>query len=228
VRLRYLLLAAVPVTLNAQVVRDSIITVTASRTARIAADRASLYVTLEGTAETATDAVARVDTKIKGVTEALKALGARVVSEPPIAYTVGPTPAPTGFPGVATPASNLARTVIRVNVSGSEHLAHMIAAVLGAGAVSTSSVTFEATTADSVRRTRIAEALAVARLDAEAIAASLGGRLGALVDVSTTGNLLTGFQQPTVLSFDNRFGQQSMAPEVTITTNVTVRYRLVR
>jgi uncharacterized protein YggE len=228
VRLRYLLLAAVPVTLNAQVVRDSIITVTASRTARIAADRASLYVTLEGTAETATDAIARVDTKIKGVTDALKALGARVVFEPPIAYSVGPTPAPNGFPGVATPASNLARTVIRVNVSGSEHLAHIIAAVLGAGAVSTSSVTFEATAADSVRRTRMAEALAVARLDAAAIAASLGGQLGALVDVSTTGNLLTGFQQPTVLNFDNRFGQQSMAPEVAITTNVTVRYRLVR
>jgi uncharacterized protein YggE len=225
-RLRYLVLATVPLTLNAQVVRDSIITVTASRTARIAADRASLYVTLEGTAETAADAVARVDTKIKGVTEALKALGTRVVFEPPIAYAVGPTPAPTGYPGVATPASNLARTVIRVNVTGSERLAHMIAAVLGAGAVSTSSVTFEATAADSVRRTRIAEALAVGRLDAETIASSLGGRLGALVDVSTTGG--TGFQQPTVLSFDNRFGQQAMAPEVAITTNVTVRYRLVR
>ena len=226
-RFHFVVLAVLPLTLEAQAVRDSIITVTASRTARVAADRATLYVTVEGTAETAIDAVARVDTKIKGVTEALKSLGARVVSDAPIGYTVGPTPAPNGFPGVATPASNLARTVIRVSVTRMDQLAHMIAAVLGAGAVGTSAVTFEAAATDSVRRARIAEALAVARLDAEAIAASLGGRLGALVDVSSTGGA-SGFQQPTVLSFDTRFGQQAMAPEVTFTTNVTVRYRLVR
>lgn len=225
-RLRYLLLAALPLSLPAQTVRDSVITVTATRTVRIAADRASLYLTLEGTAETAADAVARVDTKVKSVIEALKTFGARVASDPPIAYTVGAPPAPIGFPGVASPASNLARTVIRVHVTGVDRLAHIIAAALGAGAVSTSSLSFEATTGDSVRRMRTSEALAAARLDAEAIATALGGHVGALVDVSTTSG--SNFQQPAVLSFDSRFGQQAMAPEVTVTTNVTIRFRLTR
>lgn len=228
-RLRYMFLAALPVTLEAQavLVRDSVITVTASRTTRVAADRASLYVTLEGTAETATDAVARVETKIKGVTEALKALGPRVAFDPPIAYTVGPTPAPNGYPGLASPASNLARTIIKVHVTRVEQLAHVMASALGAGAVGTSMVTFEVSAADSIRRARIAEALVVARLDAEVIAASLGGRLGALVDVSTNSGPAANPQSP-ALSFDTRFGQQAMSPEVAITTNVTVRYRLLR
>ncbi|HEY5060688.1 MAG TPA: hypothetical protein VII52_04080 [Gemmatimonadaceae bacterium] len=54
----------------------------------------------------------------------------------------------------------------------------------------------------------------------------MNGRLGAFVDVSTGGQ--QGFAQTTALNFDNRFGQQPFAPEVTVTANVTVRYRLVR
>jgi len=225
-RLRLLVLVLLPLPLQAQAVRDSIVTVTASRISRIAPDRASLYVVVEGTAETAVDAVARVETKLKGVSEALKGFGSRVEADRPIAYTVGATQAPNGYPGAATPASNLARTVIRVQLARPDQIAHVVAAALGAGAVSTSSLTFESTVADSVRRTRIADALAAARMDAEAIALSLGGRLGPLVDVSTTGGF--SFQQPSMLNFDNRFGQQAAAPEVTINTSVTVRYRLIR
>jgi len=65
-RLRLLVLVLLPLPLQAQAVRDSIVTVTASRISRIAPDRASLYVVVEGTAETAVDAVARVETKLKG------------------------------------------------------------------------------------------------------------------------------------------------------------------
>jgi hypothetical protein len=64
-------------------------------------------------------------------------------------------------------------------------------------------------------------------MDAEAIASSLGARLGALVSVSTGGSQF-GFQQPSTLNFDNRFGQQASAPEITVTTTVTVQHRLVR
>jgi hypothetical protein len=81
--------------------------------------------------------------------------------------------------------------------------------------------------ADSVRRARINDVLDVARRDAEAIAKSLGARLGALVSVNIGGGNF-GFQAPSVLAFDNRFGQPAPAPEVTISTTVTVQYRLVR
>ncbi len=226
-RLRLLALALLPLRLPAQVVRDSIVTVSATRTSRVVADRASFYVIVEGTAETPTDAVARVDAKLKSVSEALKALGSRVTLDPPIAYGVGPSPTPNAYPGMATPATNLARSVIRVQLSRPEQIANVVAAAIGAGAASSSSLTFESSVADSVRRARIGDALRVARMDAEAIATSLDARLGGLVGVSTSGGPF-GFQAPSTLNFDNRFGQQASAPEIAVTTTVTVQYRLVR
>ena len=226
-RLLLLALTLLPLQLPAQALRDSIITVTASRSSRVAPDRASLYLIVEGTAETATDAVARVDTKLKMVSEALKALGSRVAHDPPVAYGVGPSPAPSGYPGSSTPPTNLARSVIRVHLSRPEQTANVVAAAITAGAAGSSSLSFELSVADSVRRARIGDALGVARMDAEAIASSLGARLGALVGVSTGGTQL-GFQQPSTLNFDNRFGQQASAPEIIVTTTVTVQYRLIR
>jgi uncharacterized protein len=226
-RLRFLALALLPLRLPAQAVRDSIISVSASRTSRVAPDRASLYVIVEGTAETPTDAVARVDTKLKMVSEALKALGSRVSLDAPVAYGVGPNLAQNGYPGMSTPVTNIARSVVRVQLSRPEQIANVVAAALGAGAANTSSLAFESSVTDSVRRARIGEALNVARMDAEAIASSLGARLGSLVSVSTTGGQF-GFQPPATLNFDNRYGQQTSAPEIVITTTVTVQYRLVR
>jgi len=225
---RFLVLfALLPVSLLAQTPRDSIVSVSASRTTRIPPDRASFYLIVEGTAETPADAITRVDTKVKAVTDALKSFGSRIKLDPPIAYGVGPTPALNGYPGVAAPATNLARSVIRVQIEHPEQTAAVIAAAIAAGAASSSSLTFESTAADSVRRARIAEALSVARSDAEAIATSLGARLGALVSVTTTGGPF-GFQASSTLNFDNRFGQQAQTPDIVVTTNVTVQYRLVR
>ena len=206
--------------------RDSVISIATSRTSRVVPDRASMYVVVEGTAETAVDAVARVETKYAKVIEALKGFGPRVEMDKPMAYTVGPVVNQNGYPGAATPASNLARSVIRVQITRPEQTAQVIAAVLTAGASSTSSIAFESTMADSIRRARFADALAGARADAEAIATALGGKLGALVDVITGGN--NGFQQNISLNFDNRFGSQSPAPEVAVVVTVTARYRLIR
>jgi len=200
---------------------------TASRTSRVVPDRASLYVIVEGTAETATDAIARVETKLKTVTDALRALGSRVALDPPVAYGVGPSPTPNGYPVLTTPPTNLARSVMRVQLNRPDQIANVIAAAIGAGAAGSSSLAFESSVADSVRRARIGDALTVARTDAEAIARSLGGQLGALVSVTTGGGQF-GFQQPATLSLDNRFGQQMWAPEIVITTTVTVQYRVVR
>lgn len=226
-RLRLLALLLLPLPLTAQTLRDSIITVSATRTSRVAPDRATFYVIVEGTAETPADAVARVETKLKAVSEAMKALGSRVVLEAPMAYGVGPTQSPQGFPMPATPPTNLARSVLRVQLNRPDQIANVVAAAIAAGAASSSSLSFESSAADSVRRAKISEALGVARMDAEAIASSLGARLGSLVSVTTTGQNFS-FQGPSMLNFDNRFGVQSPAPDVTVTTNVSVQYRLVR
>lgn len=226
-RLRFLLVTLLPLPLPAQAVRDSVVSVTASRTAKVAPDRASFYLIIEGTAETPADAIARVDTKLKAVLEALKSFGPRVVLDTPIAYGVGPSPAPNGYPTPPTPATNLARSVVRVQLNRPEQLGNVVAAAIGAGAATSSSLAFESSVADSIRRARIGEVLGAARTDAETIASALGARLGTLVGVTTSGTQF-GFQGPSYLTFDTRFGQQSATPEVTVVTTVTVQYHLIR
>lgn len=227
-RLRLLALALIPFSAHAQISRDSIIAVTATRTTRIVPDRASLFVIVEGTAETAADAVARVDTKLKGVSDALRGFAARAEVDRPIAYSVGPTPNPNGYPVSQGPATNTARALIRVSTNRTDQIAGLVAAALGAGAANSSALTFESSAADSVRRTRIAEALNAAKGDAETLARALGGHLGAVVDVGVGGGGPS-FTQPNYIVLDTRFsGGQTPAPEIVITTSVTVRYRLLQ
>jgi len=222
-------LALLPLSLGAQTVRDSVITVSATRSTRVFPDRASFYVSVEGTAETATDALVRAETKFKGVTDAIKALGPRAEMERPVAYSVGPTQPPNGYPTVPMPGTNTARMVARVQVTRPEQLANVVSALLGGGASATAMLVFETTVADSIRRARMADALSVARKDAEAIAQSLGGTLGALVDVSSSSpGANSVFPAAAVFNFDTRFQQSVPSPEVPITATVTLRYRLVR
>ncbi len=225
-RTRWLLFVLLPLSLPAQAARDSVISVSTARSARIAPNRAALFVSIEASAETANEAIARVEAKLKGVTDALKALGAGVENERPLTFSVGPTPSMNGFPSAALPASSTARSVIRVTVTRMDQLAAVMGAALDAGAANTSSLTFESTVSDSVRRDRATEALAATKTEAEAVAKALGGRLGSLVEATTSAG--PSFQQPSMLSFDGRFGQPSQAPEIVVTVNVTVRYRLVR
>jgi uncharacterized protein YggE len=116
---------------------------------------------------------------------------------------------------------------MRVQFDRLDQLAPVVAAAIAAGAASISSLSFESSVADSVRRARINDAIGVARLDAEAIATSLGGRLGSLVSVTTTGSPFA-FQPSSMLSFDTRFGQQAQIPDIQVTTSVTVQFRIVR
>ena len=225
-RLRLLAAVLFPLSLQAQTRTDSTIAVSATRTAHVAPDRGAMFVIVEGTAETAADANARVETKLRAVSDALKALGQRIEMERPVGYGVSLAQNPNGYPMPANPASYVSRSVMRIQINRLDQISVVVAAALAAGATSTSSLTFESSVADSVRRERIAEAVNVARNDAQALAAALGGRLGALVDVTTTSPNF--FQGQNTLSFDNRFGQQASTPDIVINATVTMRYRIVR
>ena len=225
-----LLLAITPLVLAAQTgtvgARDSIVTVTSSRSTHIAADKASLYIVIEGTAETAPDAVTRVETKMNAVSEALKPFAGRAEIDRPMTYSVGPSAVQNVYPPSTAPATTLARAVIRVQLHRLDQMARLVATAIAAGASTTSTFSFESAAADSVRRERLGEAVAGARADAEVLARSVGGTIGALVDLSTQGGQT--FLQSPVLNLDSRFGGQSPAPEVVITATVTVRYRLLK
>src|SRR5687767_15014873 len=97
-RLGLVALALLPAVAEAQAIRDSTISVSATKITRLAPDRASMYVLVEGAAETPADAVARVETKLKAVSEAIKGLGSRAEADRAITYSVGPAAQPNMYP----------------------------------------------------------------------------------------------------------------------------------
>jgi uncharacterized protein YggE len=222
-----LTLLVVPGTILAQASRDSTISASASKSSRHFPDRASMYLIVEGTAETTSAALARVEAKLRAVTDALRALGSRAETDRPVGFTLVPADRDGARPGTAPVPSYISRSVVRVQTNTPDQIATIVRAAIGAGASTMTSLTFESSVIDSVRRVRINEAVAAARQDAEAIATALGGRLGALLDVSSTHDFAT--QGPEQLHFDERSGMpQAPAPEIKVTANVTVRFRLIR
>jgi uncharacterized protein YggE len=204
------------------------IVVTATRTTRIAPDRFALYVTVEGSGETPAEAAQRGAQKLQAVTAALQPFSGReaIVSVP---YGVSPAPNINGFPGSSAQTSYLARYVLRVQPGRVDQITPLAVAAIAAGASSASPPTFEATGADSARRQRYGEALTQARRDAEALAAALGGRLGAVIEVSSN-NITPGFSSSNgYISFMSgyEFRGPVPPPDVVVSATVTVRYRFI-
>lgn len=201
---------------------------TATRTTRIAPDRVTLYLVIEGSGESPAEASQRASQKLQAVTGAVQqfASGRDAISTFP--YGVSPSQNLPGYPGSSSQTSFLARYVIRVQPSRVDQTTPLAVAAIAAGASSSSPPLFEATSADSVRRLRYAEALSQARRDAESIAAALGGRLGAVIEVASTAGSNQGGNSSYV-SFMNRyeFAGPVQPPEVVVTATVTVRYRFV-
>jgi uncharacterized protein YggE len=204
------------------------IVVTATRTTRIAPDRAALYVTVEGSGETPAEAAQRGAQKMQAVTAALQPFSGRdgVVSVP---YGVSPAPNINGFPGASSQSSFIARYVLRVQPGRVDQITPLAVAAIAAGASSASPPTFEASGADSARRQRYGEALAQARRDAEALATALGGRLGPVIEISSNSGP-QGFQNSSnYLNFISgyEFRGPVPPPDIVVTATVMVRYRFI-
>ena len=70
-----LLILLTPAVLGAQTVRDSVLSVSVTRSFRITPDRASFFVVVDGTAETSGDALTVGNTKLEAVLRALRGVG---------------------------------------------------------------------------------------------------------------------------------------------------------
>ncbi|MES3034632.1 MAG: SIMPL domain-containing protein [Gemmatimonadota bacterium] len=204
------------------------IVASATRTSRLTADRGVMLVTVEANGETASDASQRASTKLQAVSAALRSAGVPADALTTIPFAVTPSGGRDQFGQPAAPQM-VARHVIRVPVSRLEQVMTLSAAALGAGASQAFPQLTEAAGVDSARRARNADALQAARSDAEALATSLGGRLGALIEVSTSSSgPFTGNQNFPL--FSNPYANYSASvalPEIPITVNVTVRYRFI-
>lgn len=96
-------------------------------------------------------------------------------------------------PGGVTNDGFIATNTVVVDVQEFTRVASVIDAGIAAGATRVSDVRFSSAATDSARRAALALAVRNARNDAEVMAASLGGRVGELIEVTSTGSMGNGY-----------------------------------
>lgn len=155
--------------------------------AKVNPDRVSVLVNVQTRAATAAAAAAENARRTKAVLDALGQLGLpkdQLSTEGYSAYPEmrydreGGSPRVTGY---------VVTNSVRAESKRVEQAGAIIDAALAAGANLINSLSFYASSIDEPRRQAIALAVASARADAEAMAQAAGGRLGALLELSTQG-----------------------------------------
>jgi uncharacterized protein YggE len=205
---------------------DTTISVTVSRSARVEADRAIMYLVVEGLGDTPAGAVARLGQRVAVVMDTMQHWKGKIVIGRTIPHSVVFNVPQGGYPSTTPTTSYSARSLIRVSTVNLADLGGFQAAAVTAGASSFTGITYEASQTDSLWRAKIGEAAAAARNTAATLASEMGKSLGSLISMNATGNP-TYFNMPNQISIDNRYsGNQSFAPELPVSAVVTVRYRL--
>ena len=161
------------------------ISTSANGEARVQPDRATIMFAVETRAQTAAKAGADNAKRQKAVIDSLRKQG---ISEGQISttgYSVAPEMRYDGKqPQVV---GYVARNTVRAEVAKIDQVGALIDAALGAGANVVSSLRFYSSKADEARKIALADAVAKARSDAEAMARAAGGALGTLLELSTSG-----------------------------------------
>lgn len=154
---------------------------------KVTPDRVSVLVNVQTRAATAAAAAAENARRSKAVLDALERLGLtkdQLSTEGYSAYPEmrydreGGTPRVTGY---------VVTNSVRAESKRVEQAGAIIDAAIAAGANLINSLSFYAASIDEPRRQAIALAVASARADAEAMAQAAGGRIGALLELSTQG-----------------------------------------
>jgi uncharacterized protein len=163
------------------------IVTTGAGEAHVTPDRATIMIGVQSRASTAAAAGTENARKQKAVLDTLKALGLGSDQLSTLNYNVWPEMAPTG-PNNTTPrvVAYTVTNTVRVDVRRIEDVGKLIDAALGKGANEISSLQFTSSKADSARRVALADAVANARADADAVARAAGGSVGQLIEISTT------------------------------------------
>ncbi|HMC55312.1 MAG TPA: SIMPL domain-containing protein [Gemmatimonadaceae bacterium] len=155
--------------------------------AKVTPDRVSVLVNVQTRAPTAAAAASSNAERTKAVLDVLGRLGLpkdQLSTEgysayPEMSYDrVGGTPKVIGY---------VVTNSVRAESKRIEQAGAIIDAALGAGANLINSLSFYASSIDEPRRQAIALAVSSAHADAEAMAQAAGGRLGALLELSTQG-----------------------------------------
>lgn len=199
--------------------------------ARIVPDRARLELSVQTRGATAAGAGSDNARRQQAVLAALRKLGFESAQLSTVNYNLypemrydqnGQQPRVTGY---------VATNTVRVEVKDVGMIGRAIDASLEAGANMVSSLAFYSANTDAARRSALAEAVARARDDADAVARAAGGSIGALLELTTTD-----FRLPVI--YNRVLAAESMAGkaagptpvepgEQTISATVTARWMFV-
>ena len=163
----------------------SVILVSASAQITLPADHVAIRVAVETRGETAVAASTENARVQAAVLQALRTAGVPAAAITTTGYTVQPQQSRENVERGLGPTAYLALNAVHVRLTELDRLGTVIDVALSAGANRIEGLRFGATQVDSARRGALADAIANARRDAEAMAIAAGGRLGRLLTLST-------------------------------------------
>jgi uncharacterized protein YggE len=194
-------------------------------------DRATISIGVETRAATAAAASTENARKQHAVIDTLRAMGIGNDQISTVNYNVFPQQSYEPNQGNKMPKiiGYTVTNTVRVDVRQLNQIGSLIDAALAKGANTINSLEFRSSNEDEARRTALAQAIARARGDAEALAKGAGGHLGDLIEASSNAPI---FPRPLA-----RFEAMSVAAassptpinpgEQAITVTVTARWRFV-
>jgi len=205
----------------------------------ITPDRATVLVSVESRAPSASEAASANSQKMSAVLQTLRRAGLAQGDITTSTYTVGQDPRSlrvppgTGMPNF--PIEFLARNTVRANVRRIDDVGKVIDAALGAGATSIASVQFSSASTEEARGNALAMAVAQAQRDANILARASGGTLGRLLSMTSSSGpfVAGGFASDTYLSIEREMAGSAAFPtminprDLTVTASVFGRWEFV-
>lgn len=188
----------------------------------LAPDRATVFITVRTVAEKPDQASTRNRAAAEAVTDALEALGLDSLRSTGV--RVGPNREYT--PEGPKDDGYFAERGLRASTDDLAEVGKIIEAAVGAGATQIDNVSYSSSEEEKARREALAKAVENARADARAVAAAAGGRLGAVVLVSTEGvNVPRPMYRLEATTMQTDQGRELPEPEdLTIHASVEVRW----
>ena len=206
------------------------ISVSGAGESRATPDRALVTVGVQSRAATAAAAAAENARKQTAILDTLRKLGYRPEQLSTAGYNVNPEmqydqqgqrPRVIGY---------VVSNTVRVEVRQIDQAGRVIDAALAKGANEVHGLNFYLADPGPARRSAIADAVAKARADAEALATAAGGRLGQILELSTSPSGPIMFQAKAVMSMRGAEADAStpiVAGEETVRASVQVRWAFV-
>jgi len=203
------------------------IVVTGHAETKVTPDRATIQISVQTRAATATEAAAQNATKQQAVLAALRALGLSNDQLSTVNYQVYPEQRYEQGKDPVVVGYNVTNTIV-ADIRRLDQVGKVIDAALSHSANLISSLQFYASNTQTSRRTAIAGAIETARGDAEAAARAAGGSLGPLLEINVTGFVPP---QPRPLMMARVADAQAQTPinpgEETLAVDVLTRWRFL-